>query len=72
MIITPDHPDFYPILHSTLPFGWCERIDSNFSGTFIVRAETGLLEPATTEDLQEYLWDGEYDEVVRDDNFIYA
>jgi hypothetical protein len=60
-LIYPDHPDFYPILHSALPPGWRERVDSDFWGTFAVREDSLLLEPMSDYQVAEYLSDGEYD-----------
>jgi hypothetical protein len=67
LIMTPDHPDFGTILHSQLPPGWEKQFSGNVGGTFIVRAETGLLEPASEAEIDEYLYGGEYEEVVNDD-----
>lgn len=60
MIWTPDTPGFYDILHSNLPprFGACSTT------TFVVCADTGLLTPATDEELIEYINGGEYDEAL--------
>lgn len=69
LIMTPEHPDFGAILHSKLPPGWQDSLNSDFSGTFAVRAETGLLQPLSGEALEEYLWCGEYDELDLDDDY---
>ena len=63
LIITPEHPDFYPILHSAPPPGWREQINSNFSGCFAVRSNSLLSQPMTQDEINEYLEDGEYDEL---------
>jgi hypothetical protein len=68
LIMLPDHPNFGAILHSKLPPGWQNSIDSDFSGTFCVRADTGLLEPLSADKLDEYLDGGEYDELELDDD----
>ena len=65
MIITPEHPDFYPILHSAPPPGWRSSVDSDFKGCFAVRADSLALEPLTLAQEQEYLNGGEYDFVTR-------
>lgn len=62
-LIYPDHPDFYPILHSNLPPGWRENLGSNFSGAFGVRADSLLIQPLTQSELNDYVWGGEYDEL---------
>jgi hypothetical protein len=56
MIITPEHPDFYSILHGTIPPGFS-------TNTLVVSADTGLLRPVTDEELTDYVYGGEYDEV---------
>ena len=66
LIMTPEHPDFGAILHSQLPPCGQDTLNSDFSGTFAVRAETGLLQPLSEEALEEYLAGGEYDELDLD------
>jgi hypothetical protein len=64
LILTPEHPDFYPILHSCPPPGWRSKINSDFKGCFAVRAGSNLLEPLLPEQEREYLETGEYDHVL--------
>lgn len=64
MIITPDHPDFYQILHSAPPPGWRDSVDSGFGGCLAVRANSLLLMPLSPEEETEYLLGGEYDELA--------
>jgi hypothetical protein len=61
LIMTPEDPRFYPILHGNLPTGWQQEADGGFSGTFGVDADTGLLRPLNEDDLNEYVWGGEMD-----------
>ncbi len=61
MILTPDHPDFYQILHSSPPPGWQEKVDSDWGGCFAVRQGSLLLEPLSPTAEKDYLWGGEYD-----------
>jgi len=62
VIWTPDHPLFGTILHSKIPPG--ETLDGRF---YAVRDETGLLQPMTETELEDYLFGGEFDEVTADD-----
>jgi hypothetical protein len=56
MLLLPGDPGFLEILYGQLP--------PVQSAVYVVREGTGLLEPATEEDLSEYLEGGEYDEVT--------
>lgn len=64
LIYTPDHPEFYEILHSAPPPGWKNVINSDFSGCFAVRSDSLLLCPLSPEEEEEYLEGGEYDELA--------
>mgnify|MGYP003608320001 CR=1 FL=1 len=64
MLILPDHPDFYSILHSSPPPGWRDTVTSEFGGCLAVRADSLLLAPLTPEEEAEYLFGGEYDELA--------
>jgi len=59
MLLLPGDPGFREILHGYLP-----PVQSAF---YVVREDTGLLEPATEEDLADYLEGGEYDAVAGDE-----
>lgn len=62
-LILPGDPDFHFTLSQALPPGWREvadRIGKNVC--FVASVETGLLRPATPDELNEYLWGGEYDQ----------
>ena len=63
LIMTPDDPRFYPILHGNLPTGWQQQVDGSFSGVFGVDATTGLLKPLTEDQFDEYVGGGEMDYV---------
>lgn len=54
-LILPGDPEFYATLGTTLP-------PSPPGSAYIVRAGSLLLEPATQEEIDEYLLGGEYDE----------
>lgn len=56
-IMVPSDPGFYQILHNP-------HLSSQKAAFWLVRADTGLLEPATLEEVNEYLQGGEYSEVV--------
>lgn len=61
-IILPGDPGFYETL-GNLPPNW-GQVAANTSGDFslIARAGTGILEAVSTQEVEEYLWGGEYDE----------
>lgn len=61
-LVLPGDPRFLPTL-----FGQIPPNPNPSTGTYIVRSDTGLMEPATPEQLREYLEGGEYDEVSDDD-----
>ena len=64
MIITPDHPEFYEILHSTPPPGWRNSIDSSYKGCMAVREGSLLLQPLSPEEAREYIYGGEFEELA--------
>lgn len=63
LIITPDHPEFYPTLHSTLPPGWRSQVDSDYGGCMAARSGSLLLTPLTEAEATEYIYGGEFDEL---------
>jgi hypothetical protein len=71
MIITPDHPQFWETLHSSQNF--CPNWNQGFSGYFGIRNDSLLLEPIPENEVQEYLYGGEYEEVdnYMDQNYDY-
>lgn len=62
LIMTPDHEMFDWILNTSPPPGWKNSITSDFEGFFIVRADTGIMEPAWGATLDDYCQGGELDE----------
>ncbi len=59
MLLLPGSPEFELIRAAVLPPGW-QQLGAR---TFIVRADgSGLLEPATEEEVIEYVEGGEYDQ----------
>jgi hypothetical protein len=56
-LILPDSPLFYPTLYGNLPPGAAPV------GAFVIRSDSGLMEPATVSELEEYIEGGEYEEV---------
>lgn len=65
MLILPGDPDFDLTLFQALPPGWrqvADRIGQQVC--FVASAGSGLLRPATPDELDEYLCGGEYDEVT--------
>jgi hypothetical protein len=62
LIMTPESPMFDWILNTSPPPGWKNSVTSDFQGFFIVRADTGLMEPAWGTALDDYIEGGELDE----------
>ena len=67
-IILPGEVLFEQTVHSVLPPGWRDDLGCDFSRSFAVRAKTGLLEPMSEKELQEYLFGWEYDELEDDES----
>ena len=63
MLLLPNDPGFYEILHSTPPPGWRSAVNSDFKGCLAVREGSLLLTPLTPEEEIDYLYGGEYDEL---------
>ena len=70
LIMTPESPFFYKILHGSLPPGWKSEVDSEFSRIFVVDHATGILRPTTGAELDEYVCGGEYDDFNEDDGCL--
>jgi hypothetical protein len=63
LIILPCDPEFHQVVGWNLPPDWkavADRIGER--PTFIVDASSGLMRPATPDELDEYVYGGEYDE----------
>lgn len=60
-LLLPGDPEFSRIL-ATPPPNWSHFARSEPDFAFVVRADTGLLEPVGQADLDEYLEGGEYDD----------
>jgi hypothetical protein len=56
-IMLPDDPDFYDILHSSLP---PTQLTNH---VYVARQETGILEAVGEKELGEYFSSGEFDQV---------
>ena len=74
LIMTPADPMFDWILNTSPPPGWKKQVDSDFQGFFVVRADTGIMEPALTpQAYNDYCFGGELDErpdpLAEDDRF---
>lgn len=62
-IILPGDPEFDWTLMCNLPPNWRQVASSiGQQCAFICSSESGLLRPATNEELTEYLYGGEYDD----------
>lgn len=59
-IWTPDHPDFYAVLHGSVPPG-------QIAEYYCVSSETGLLVPSTEEQAEKYVFGGEMEEALGND-----
>lgn len=63
LILLPGDPDFDFTLVTSIPPGWRDVADSiGAQCAFIAAPGSGLLRPATDEELGEYLYGGEYEE----------
>ncbi|MEH2198638.1 hypothetical protein [Nostoc sp.] len=63
LIILPGDPEFDWTLQTSIPPHWRQVAQQDPGGfAFCARAGSGVLEPMTDEDLEEYLYGGEYDE----------
>ena len=57
-LILPGDPLFDQTLQSTLPFG------SSLGSNYVVRADSGILEAVDARQLAEYVYGGEYDQLL--------
>ncbi|CCI18528.1 hypothetical protein MICAF_40011 [Microcystis aeruginosa PCC 9807] len=60
VIITPNHPDFWSILHSSPPPNWRDDIRGNIA--YIAPDNNGILQPVNAEDLEQYDDESELEE----------
>jgi hypothetical protein len=61
-LILPGHPFFNHYLQSELPPNWREFANKHPDFAFVVRPDgSGLFEPVTEDELEEYCEDGELD-----------
>lgn len=67
MLILPGDPEFALTLGTALPPGW-EELANRLGGeyAFIARAGSGLLEPCSPDELDEYIEGGEYEQRLRE------
>lgn len=56
-IILPGDPGFDETLGTALPPGW-----EDHACTFVVDSQSGIMRPATPDELDDYLYGGEYQE----------
>ena len=62
-LILPGDPLFSRTADTAIPPDWRAKAESmGGMPNFVVDAETGLFRPATSEELNDYLYDGEYDQ----------
>lgn len=61
-ILTPEDPEFYRILSNPPPF--YQQIAKETGNTSLIcEYDTGVLKQVSDEELEEYIWGGEFDEV---------
>ncbi len=73
MLILPDHPLFNFYLQTAKPPDFNHRQDiSDTPINFVLDAHTGILRTANEQELNDYLFGGEYDEVIDeyDEDFL--
>lgn len=69
MLILPGHPLFDYTLFCAIPPDWRKTADQiGQNCCFVATAGSGLLRPATPNELEDYLNGGEYDEVMGEEN----
>lgn len=62
-LILPGHPLFHRTTETAVPPEWRHQAESMGQlPNFVVDAETGLMRPATHEELMGYIYEGEYDQ----------
>lgn len=62
-LILPGDPEFDETLGTSLPPGWEKVADKiNQACTFVVDPHSGIMRPATPDELDDYLYGGEYQE----------
>lgn len=67
-ILLPGEPGFDEILGTVLTPGWQQYAGQNDGSiSFVTDSATGILRPANVQELREYLYGGEYDEVMTDE-----
>lgn len=63
MLIYPGDPEFDYYLGATLPPDWQQSpLVESGSHAFVARSGSGLLEPVTQQELDDYMYGGEYEE----------
>ena len=60
MLLLPHHPGFYEIYYSALPPGYKERNRFARNTALVVDHQTGAFREANYQQLQDYLFGGEY------------
>lgn len=62
-LILPGHPLFNKTMEAAVPPGWRHQAESMGQlPNFVVDAGTGLLRPATHDEMMNYIHEGEYDQ----------
>jgi len=63
-LILPGDPLFDLTLFGHLPPGWQRTAEQVGQQVSFVCEESGIMRPATPDELEDYLYGGEYDEVI--------
>jgi hypothetical protein len=70
-LILPGDPEFHLTLSTALPPGWREVADHIGQNVcFVASVESGILRPATPDELNDYLWGGEYDQRLEENGDV--
>lgn len=67
VLILPGNPEFDYCLGTILPPNWQQSPSNESSGcAFVARAGSGILQPVTEQELDDYLYGGEYEERLQE------
>jgi hypothetical protein len=67
-LILPGNPLFDLTLDTAIRPDASHYLNPSTGGLYMIKSADGLMRPATLEELNDYLYGGEYDEVYEDDD----
>lgn len=67
-LILPGNPLYDLTLDTAIRPDWRSHRNVSTGGIYMIKSNDGLMRPATNEELIEYLYGGEYDEVFDEDD----